>query len=62
MFFPAGIPTVVLDDNLKVFTTLVTVGNSIEMKCDIRGSENIIWKRNGALLDEITTDDIKVNI
>ena len=59
-FLFAEIPTVVLDENLKVFTTLVTVGTSLEIKCDIIGSTSIIWKRNGNELDDITTNDIKV--
>ena len=58
--FGAEIPTVVLDENLKVFTTLVTVGTSLEIKRDIIGSTNIVWKRNGNDLGGITTDDIKV--
>ena len=60
LHFP-GIDTVVLDEDLKVFTTQVTVGNSVELKCDIQGTADLAWKRNGASLDDITTNDIKVS-
>ena len=56
-----GIPKVLLDENLKSFTTAVVMGNSVELKCDIKGANQLIWKRNGGLLDDITTDDIKVS-
>ncbi|KAK2189211.1 hypothetical protein NP493_113g02036 [Ridgeia piscesae] len=54
------IPTVILDKHLRHFTTLVTVGSSIELKCDIKGSNDLIWKRNGAKLDKLTGDDVKM--
>lgn len=50
-----------LDESVKMLTTLVTVGNSIELKCDVKGATEIVWKRNGAELEEDTADDIKVN-
>ena len=55
------VPRVVLEDHLKIFSTQVTAGNSIELKCDIKGGEAIIWKRNGASLEQVTTNDIKVS-
>jgi len=55
-----NIPKVLLDETLRSFTTAVVVGNSVELKCDIKGATDLIWKRNGGLLDDITTDDIKV--
>ncbi len=54
------VATVILEDELKVFTTMVTMGNSVELKCDIKGASKIVWRRNGASLEEITTNDIKV--
>lgn len=54
-------PTVLLDDDLKVFTTRVTAGNSIELKCDIRGAVELVWKRNGGLLEDSTVPEIKVS-
>ena len=59
-FMFVDIPPVVLDERLRHFTTLVTVGSSIELKCDIKGSTDLIWKRNGAQLDKVTGDDVKV--
>ena len=56
------IPTVALDDKLRVFTSMVTAGNSVELKCDIKGAVEIVWQRNGAALDELITDDIQVDI
>ena len=61
LLYVVGIDTVILDEDLKVFTTQVTVGNSVELKCDIQGAEDLAWKRNGASLDDITTNDIKVH-
>ena len=55
------VPRVVLEEHLKIFSTQVTAGNSIELKCDIKGGETIIWKRNGASLEQVTTNDIKVS-
>ena len=56
------IPTVILDKRLRHFTTLVTVGSSIELKCDIKGSTDLKWKRNGAPLDKLTGSDVKVHL
>ena len=50
----------VLEDNLKVFTTFVSTGNSVELKCGIRGDEKIIWKRRGHPLNGFISDDMKV--
>jgi hypothetical protein len=52
---------VLLDESLRTFSTAVVIGNSVELKCDIKGATQLIWKRNGGLLDDITTDDIKVS-
>ena len=60
-FVIVEVPRVVLEDHLKIFITQVTAGNSIELKCDIKGGEAIIWKRNGASLEQVTTNDIKVS-
>ena len=49
-----------LEERLRTFTTTVTSGNSVELKCDIRGSANIVWKRNGGLLDNLPNDEIKI--
>ncbi|ESO00687.1 hypothetical protein HELRODRAFT_175670 [Helobdella robusta] len=46
------------EDAPTTFTTLVSVGNAVELKCDIPGSEAILWKRRGQLLT--SSDDIKI--
>ena len=61
LFVLVEVPRVVLEEHLKIFSTQVTAGNSIELKCDIKGGETIIWKRNGASLEQVTTNDIKVS-
>ena len=55
-----GIGAVTLDDDLREFTTHVTAGGSVELKCNIEGASQLVWKRNGAPINEITGDDIKV--
>ena len=49
----ADISNVLLDPNSKELLTSATIGKSIELKCDIHGGTDILWKRNGV---ELTTD------
>ena len=56
----ADVPTVILDENLRTFTTQVSAGNSIELKCDIRGGSDIEWHRNGIVIREESTPAMKV--
>ena len=54
------VATASLDDKLKLFTSTVTNGNSLELKCDVKGAGQIVWKRNGGLLSEIASDEMRM--
>lgn len=45
---------------VNVFTTVVTVGNSIELKCGTNRTGRLSWKRNGNPLGHLNTNEIKV--
>ena len=57
--YVSEVQSVILDDDKRLVQTVVRTGNSVELKCDIRGSEKIIWKRNGHLLDHLTSTQIQ---
>ena len=44
----------------KVTKVKVTSGNSIDLKCDISGWSELVWKRNGGLLENLSSDDVRV--
>lgn len=51
-----------MDEVLKVFLTSATVGTSLELKCDISGTTDYIWKRNGQVVGvSDVSDKIKVS-
>ena len=52
----------VLEDHLKMFNTVINVGTSVELKCDIRGATDILWKRSGVDLSKLESKDIKVSL
>ncbi|XP_064636735.1 follistatin-related protein 5-like isoform X2 [Lineus longissimus] len=55
-----NVTKVLLDDDIKYTTIVTNIGKSLELQCDIRGAEHIIWKRNGADLSHIADDSISV--
>ncbi|XP_041362870.1 uncharacterized protein LOC121378659 [Gigantopelta aegis] len=50
--------TVVVKEEL--LPTLATVGNGLELKCGLADGKNIIWKRNGVDIKELTTEELQV--
>ena len=44
----------------QVTTTTVTSGDSVDLKCDISGWSELIWKRNGGVLENLPTDDVRI--
>lgn len=49
----------ILEDNLRIFTTFVSTGNSVELKCGIHGASEVIWRRRGHVIDDSISSDIK---
>lgn len=62
LFSVSGVSMASLDDSLKVYTTSVTVGNSVELKCDVKGLDRIIWKRKGHSIEGTVDKQIKVRV
>jgi hypothetical protein len=58
----ADVTKVLLDDDIKYTTIVTNIGKSLELQCDIRGAEHIIWKRNDADLSKIADDSISVSM
>lgn len=50
----------ILEDNLRIFTTFVSTGNSVELKCGVHGASEVIWKRRGHVIDDSVSSDIKI--
>lgn len=53
-----------LDEALDVFLTSATVGTSLELKCDVSGTTDYVWKRNGQVVGagSDVADKIKVSL
>lgn len=55
-----NVPGLLLEQKLRVIPTLATVDNGLEIKCGIKGSSEIIWRRNGVDLHKIHNPEITV--
>ena len=50
-----------LEHRLEVVPLLATVGNGLEVKCDVTSSHDVIWRRNGMDLALLNFPGISVN-
>ncbi|GAB1606356.1 follistatin-related protein 5-like [Argonauta hians] len=55
-----NIPGLLLDQKLRIIPTLATVDNGLEIKCGIKGSSGIVWRRNNIDLHKIHDPEITV--
>ena len=56
------IPSVSLDEDLVLFHTIVTAGSGLQLKCDVRDIERVVWARNGKMLDVDSSSKFTVTI
>ena len=61
MFLPLDVAVVELTEPQRVITVVVTSGYSVQLKCDVTGWTELVWKRNGGVLDHLTSDDITLH-
>ncbi|CAE1175555.1 FSTL5 [Acanthosepion pharaonis] len=59
-FISLDVPGLLLEQKLRVIPTLATVDNGLEIKCGIKGSSEIIWRRNNVDLHKIHNPEITV--
>ena len=50
-----------LEHRLEVVPLIATVGNGLEVKCDVTSSNDVIWRRNGMDLALLNFPGISVN-
>ncbi|XP_029633661.1 follistatin-related protein 5-like [Octopus sinensis] len=55
-----NVPGLLLDEKLRIIPTLATVDNGLEIKCGIKGSSEIVWRRNNIDLHKIHNPEIMV--
>lgn len=59
--FLANVPAIALEEELKITETMATVGNGLQISCDIKGTDDIVWRRHGADLLELDVAGITVS-
>ena len=60
LFYFIDIPDL-LEHKLEVVPLLTTVGNGLEVKCDVTASTDVVWKRNDVDLSLLDFPGISVS-
>lgn len=45
---------------IRVSNTIVLVGTSLELKCEVQADGAVLWKRNGKFIKDVCNDEVKV--